>query len=303
MGYRGASVLQHRLTPGERFATDFEVLEVLGNGSMGVVYRALRISSGTEVALKLMHPVLSHDPKSVHRFEREARAGASIDSPHVVRVVDNGWDEPTQQHWLAMQLARGVDLGRLVNERGALSGARAVDLLEQLFAALVAAHRVGVVHRDLKPDNIMVEQTADGALRLAVLDFGIAKSLSSATAISTSPGQGTPLWTAPEQTRLDDVPNPTADVWALGLLSFFVLTGKLYWRYAQGNSSMVQLSMELVRSPIAPPSQRVQEIGVAATLPVGFDAWFARCVHREARERFRDAREARDGFAALISGQ
>src|SRR5690606_13663333 len=133
----------------------------------------------------------------------------------------------------------------------------------------------------------------DAALpQLKVLDFGIAKSLTSATAISTSPGQGTPLWTAPEQTRMDDVPQPTADVWALGLLTFYVITGKLYWLNAHGPTSMVKLSMELVRDPIAPATQRAQQLGLDVRLPVGFDEWFLRCVNREPRARFADANQA-----------
>jgi serine/threonine protein kinase len=156
------------------------------------------------------------------------------------------------------------------------------------------------VHRDLKPDNIVVIEDDDAGVRLKVLDFGIAKSLSSATAISTSPGQGTPLWTAPEQTRMDDVPKPTADVWALGLLTFFVFTGKVYWLHAHGASSMVQLSMELVRNPIAPPSQRIAELEIANNFPSGFDEWFLRCVNRESAQRYPDAGQALDGFMQLV---
>jgi serine/threonine protein kinase len=154
------------------------------------------------------------------------------------------------------------------------------------------------VHRDLKPENIVVKGGNDGPLMLKVLDFGIAKSMSSATAVSTSPGQGTPLWTAPEQTRMDDVPNPTADVWALGLLTFFVLTGKIYWLHANGKSSMVQLSMELVRNPIAPPSQRLVELGLGMRMPSEFDAWFSHCVNRDPQARFVDANAA---YHALMS--
>ncbi len=295
-----ASVSMHRLSNGHVFASHFEVMDFLGSGSMGVVYRARQMSDGAEIALKLMHPALSMDPKSVHRFEREARAGMAISSPHVARVLATGYDEDSNQRWIAMELARGEGLEAFVKRHQPMPLGVAVDVLGQLFSALSAAHDAGVVHRDLKPDNITVLGEDGRQIQLKVLDFGIAKSLSSATAISTSPGQGTPLWTAPEQTRLDDVPNPTADVWALGLLTFFVFTGRMYWLHAQGQSSMVQLSMELVRNPIVPPSQRVAELGVANPFPPRFDEWFSRAVNRDPKQRFGTAGEALDALILLV---
>lgn len=267
---------------------------------MGVVYRARQRSTGRELALKVMHPVLAADAKSVHRFEREARAGMAIDSRNVARVVDTGYDEAHDQRWIALELAEGVDLTHFVEQWAPLPMGLAVDLLGQLFAALAAAHAASVVHRDLKPENIIVQAKDGQAPLLKVLDFGIAKSLSSATAISTSPGQGTPLWTAPEQTRMDDVPRPTADVWALGLLTFYVLTGKMYWLNAHGRASMIKLSMELVRDPIAAPSSRVRELGLNARLPDGFDEWFLRCVNRDPKQRYAEASQALGALMTLV---
>ncbi len=289
----------NRLAVGDTFARNFEVLDVLGTGSMGVVYRALQKSSGDQVALKLMHPVLCNDPKAVHRFEREARAGMSINSRYVARVLGAGHDLDSDQRWLVMELAPGRSLSAFVEAAAPLPAGAVVDVLGQLFAALSAAHAAGVVHRDLKPDNIIVAGDID-APQLKVLDFGIAKSLTSATAISTSPGQGTPLWTAPEQTRMDDVPQPTADVWALGLLTFYVMTGKLYWLNANGVMSMMKLSMELVRDPIAPASVRVRELGLDVALPDGFDEWFFHCVNRDPRQRFADASQALGALMKLL---
>lgn len=287
-----------RLEKGELYAGAYEIVELLGSGSMGVVYRAIARVSGQVVALKLMHPALAVDPKSVHRFQREARAGMMIQDPHIARVLGAGENHETHERWLVMEFAEGQDLGRFVRAHSPLGRGLEHELLTQLFSGMRAAHRASVVHRDLKPENIVVRGGAEGPIGLKVLDFGIAKSLSSATAISTSPGQGTPLWTAPEQTRMDDVPNPTADVWALGLLTFFVLTGKIYWRNANGKSSMVQLSMELVRDPIVAPSVRAAELGVSDHLPPEFDAWFMHCVNRDPAARFMDANPA---YHALMS--
>jgi serine/threonine-protein kinase len=278
----------NRLSAGDVFATDFVINSVIGSGSMGIVYRAARKSVGDEVALKLMHPVLARDPKSVHRFAREARALIAVNSRHVARVLDTGHDELTEQPWLAMEIAQGVQLQQYVAECEPLSPAIAVDLLHQLFAALAAAHSAGVVHRDLKPENIFVHAGETPPL-VRVLDFGIAKSLGSETAFSTTPGQGTPLWTAPEHSRADDVPHPHADIWALGLLTFYILTGKIYWKHVHGQVNMVQLSMELMRSPIAPARQRAIELGVGDRLPDDFDEWFEHCVNRDPNERFDNA--------------
>lgn len=294
-----AQVAVHRLSPGDVFASDYEVQRVIGAGSMGIVYRALHRNTAQDVALKLMHSALAEDPKAVHRFEREARALMSVHSRHVARVIDTGCDEATGMHWMAMDLAEGSTLTEYVAAHDPLPEALAIDLLHQLFAAMASAHSVGVVHRDLKPDNIVV-CTAEVPPLLKVLDFGIAKSLNSATAISTSPGQGTPLWTSPEQSRLDDKPHPRSDVWALGLLTFYVLTGKVYWKHAQGRLNMVQLSMELMRNPIEAASVRATELGVLQRLPPRFDQWFEHCVNRDAGQRFDNASAALQALMILM---
>lgn len=288
--YTQVVVTHSRLRTGELFASEFEVGEVLGTGSMGIAYRARLVSTGEPVALKLMHPDLAMDPKSVHRFDREARAGMSIQCRHVARVLKAGCDVATGRRWIAMELAEGRSLAEFVEQHQPLEGDRATDILHQLFVALSAAHSAGVVHRDLKPDNILV--TDESPPLLKVLDFGIAKSLASETAVNTSPGQGAPLWTAPEQCVADQAPHPSADVWSLGLLTFYVLTGKIYWRNAQGSSNMVQLSIELLREPIARASERAAEMGVSDRLPDGFDDWFSLCVDREKKQRFSHASEA-----------
>src|SRR5690606_8663388 len=127
------------------------------------------------------------------------------------------------------------------------------------------------------------------------------KSLTSATAMSTSPGQGTPLWTAPEQTRMGDVPSPTADIWALGLLTFYVLSGKVYWKNAHGQLSMVRLSMELVRDPIVAPPTRAEGLGLSARFPAGFADWSEHCVNRDPSERFVDATAAMGALMRMIA--
>ncbi len=288
-----------RLNPGDLFASDFRVLSVIGTGSMGVVYHAKQLSSGQDVALKLMHPALAADPKAVHRFQREARSLMTVESHHVARVKATGQDENTHLHWMAMDLVQGISLKEFVETHDPLPSDTVTDVVHQLFAAMAAAHSAGVVHRDLKPDNILVDVTQSPPL-LKVLDFGIAKDLTSNTAFSTSPGQGTPLWTAPEQARLDDVPHPRSDIWALGLLTFYLLTGKVFWKHAQGPMNIMQLSVELMRAPIPAASERARELGVAERLPPNFDGWFAHCVTRDPAQRFDNAGAALRALMILM---
>jgi serine/threonine protein kinase len=285
------------MDPGDVFEDRFEILEQLGSGAMGVVYRATDRETGVDVALKLMHPALSEDEKALRRFEREAQAGMTIKSRHIARVTHSDFE--AERPWIAMEFAKGEPLKAFVEHHWPLSADVQTDLLCQLFSAMRAAHTTGVVHRDLKPDNIIV-MGEPSAPFLKVLDFGIAKSLTTATALQTAPGQGTPLWTAPEQMRVDDVPHPRSDVFALGLLTFFVLTGKVYWKHAQGQSSMVELSMELVRAPIEAPSKRVLDLALDVQLPEGFDEWFLRCVNRDPKERFENAGAALGGLMSLL---
>jgi serine/threonine protein kinase len=125
--------------------------------------------------------------------------------------------------------------------------------------------------------------------------------MDAATFDSTQAGLGTPMWTAPEQGREGWVPSPRADVWALGLLVYYLWTGKPYWKHTGPRSSLVDLSLEIVREELAPASARARDQGVAELLPAGFDAWLSRAVVRDAAQRFADAREAADAFERLTS--
>lgn len=264
---------------------------------MGSVYRAEPLTGGASLALKIVNLAANEDPRALRRFEREAESGTRIDSPHVARTLEAGSSGGLA--WIAMELADGETLTELVQRSGALELGQARAVLEQLFEALSRAHAVGFVHRDLKPDNVRLAHGDDG-WHLKVLDFGIAKDFGVDTFSGTTPGLGTPLWTAPEQGREGYRPVPNADVWALGLVTFFVLTGRLYWRHTGERASMADLAVELLKSELEPASERAAELGVDRALPDGFDAWFARAVVREPSQRFSSAEEAWRGLAPLL---
>jgi serine/threonine protein kinase len=286
------------LSPGFVFAGDYRVLSPLSQGGMGAVYVAEQLSTGKKRALKVMLPELVQDARLRERFEQEARVGGRISSEHIVEVVAAGVDRATGIPWLAMELLDGDNLGKWRAQTAAVSVSDIHAILGELSHAVGAAHAVGIVHRDLKPENVFIAQSKrlGSPFMVKVLDFGIAKLVDEARSTKTA-AVGTPLWMSPEQTEASSDVHPASDVWAIGLIAFWLFTGKTYWR--GGNMESVSLSVlmrEVVLDPLVSASQRAQELGLAHVIPPGFDAWFARAVHRDPRARFPDARSA---FAAL----
>jgi serine/threonine protein kinase len=280
------------------------ILSPLTAGGMGSVYIAEHLKTGRRRALKIMAPHFVSDDKLRGRFEQEAKIGALIDSDHVIEVHDAGVDPATDMPWLAMELLKGEELGDVIKRRGPLPPAEVREIYKQLCHALSAAHAQGIVHRDLKPENIFLAtaRRPDVPFTLKILDFGIAKIVAEARTTVTDM-IGSPQWMAPEQARQDVGIKPATDVWALGLIAFRLLTGKVYWLTPhRPDPSTMKLLQEIGIDPLASASARAAVLGVAYLLPLGFDAWFAGCVHRTMAERFPTAREA---WAALdpILGQ
>ncbi|RLB66193.1 MAG: hypothetical protein DRI90_00055 [Deltaproteobacteria bacterium] len=283
-----------RLTPDTTFAERYRIIERIGQGAMATVYRAEQLSTGTERAVKVMDPESLSDPKGIERFEREARASGSIDSDHVVRVVGAGSDPKTGLLWIAQEYLPGKLLSEFLDEQPHPEPLEIREIIEQLFHAVSAAHRAKIVHRDLKPENIFLAEARRAGIThdVKVLDFGIAKMLRVMDAVATAAGLGTPLWTAPEQGVPGQAIEPSADVWALGLIVFQLITGRIYWRHMRPGSSAVEIAQEIIEGKIEKASDRAAELGSPVALPPAFDAWFARCVVRQPKRRFADATEA-----------
>ncbi len=287
-----------QLVPGMIFARDYRVLRHLSAGGMGAVYVVEQVSTQRQRALKIMLPELVRDPKNRERFTQEATVGARIRSDHLVEVVAAGIDEATETPWMAMELLEGEELAQVLEKR-ALAPGEMLEVYRQLCHGLGAAHRGGLVHRDLKPENIFLAHARrDGApYTVKILDFGIAVVIDeSRTAAMATSTLGSPLWMAPEQAEQGAI-RPATDVWALGLIGFYALTGMYYWRVAHRDFALAVLLKEIFVDPIDPATVRAGLYGRAGMIPPGFDAWFARCVVREPAQRFHDANEA---LAALI---
>ncbi len=192
-----------------------------GSGGMAVIYKAIDQVLGRTVAIKVLRPSLTGDNEFLERFRNEARSIANLAHPNIVTVHDVGNDGPT--HYIVMEFVEGTDLKKIIRTHGSLPVDRALNLAIQICAGIGFAHRAGIVHADIKPQNILV--TSDDTVK--VTDFGIAQALS-----DTIPGQradvvwGSPHYFAPEQAR-GERPTPASDVYAIGIVMFEMLTGRL----------------------------------------------------------------------------
>ncbi len=286
---------------------DFRVLDRIGEGGMSVVYAAEQLSTGRRRALKIMRGRLAEpsegEARDKHRaqLEREAKVGALVESPHVVDVVAAGVDEETP--WIAMELLDGDDLAELVRKHGPRDGEEVRVILTQLFHAVAAAHRAGVVHRDLKPENVFVSRDADGHPWVKVLDFGIAR-LSAEVRSGSTTVVGSPAWMAPEQADSDSPITPATDVWALGLITYWLITGSNFWRAADPERLSIRAIMrEVLLDPIPLASQRAATVDRVDRLPKGFDAWFEASMRRDHLDRIPDAGKQWARLEAVMDGK
>src|SRR5437773_948653 len=196
----------------------YRIESLLGRGGMGVVYRAHDLALDRHVALKLLAPEFAGDVRFRERFLRESRLAASLDHPAIIPIYDAG--EVAGQLYIAMRLVEGTDLKRLLAESGPLEPGRALGLLEQVAEALDEAHERGLVHRDVKPSNVLVDER--GHCYLA--DFGLSRRLAERDDPSRGRTVGTADYVAPEQIRGEEV-GPAADVYSLGCVLYECLTG------------------------------------------------------------------------------
>jgi phosphate transport system substrate-binding protein len=289
------------LAAGTLIGGAYRVVRPVAEGGMGSIYEVEQTATGALRALKVMHGHFALDPAFRARFAREARVTASIPSDHVAMVLDAGQDAATGALFIVMELLDGMTLSQELRRSGPFPWPDAITILGQIAHALGGAHALGIVHRDLKPANVFLCRSRHAALPFTVklLDFGIAKAVAGDSE-ATAAILGTPVWMAPEQTAVSEPIGPPADVWSFGLLAFLVLTGRHY--FASGNAKSVATATalrEVVLEPLVAASTRARELGLADRLPVGFDAWFDRCVDRRPAQRFPDARVAFEALASL----
>ncbi|MFO0759674.1 MAG: bifunctional serine/threonine-protein kinase/formylglycine-generating enzyme family protein [Byssovorax sp.] len=284
------------LGPDVVLAGKLRLLRPLGQGGMGVVWAARHLTLGTEVAVKLIRPErVTTGSALVPRFEREARATARIAHPHVVKVMDFGTvpDGASTVPFLVMELLQGFTLAELIERGGRLSFATARSLVEQLGSALEAAHEAGVVHRDIKPQNVFIIQGSKGVpLLVKVLDFGVAKMADdegpSTVLTQTGVVIGSAPYMSPEQLEGRRDVDLRSDLWSFAVIVYEALTG----RQPFGGSSFVTVGAAVLRGQYRPASE------LRPNLPPSIDDWFAKALCLDPEGRFASARAMIDAFPA-----
>jgi serine/threonine protein kinase len=271
----------------------YRVIQLLGKGGMGEVYLAEHIAIGRKVAIKTLNSANLHDkPELAGRFLREARTSSMVRHPNIVDITDFG-HTPPEPPFFVMEYLEGEDLKAMLRRESTLPWERARDIVLQICAALATAHKQGVVHRDMKPDNVFLIRQGNQAEHVKVLDFGIAKITSSDTvqeATQTGVLLGTPEYMSPEQAQ--DFPlDARSDIYATGVILYRMLTGRVPF---QSKSFMTVLARHIQEKPLAP-----REANPARGITEAQEAVILRCLEKRPEDRYQSAEELAEALRAV----
>src|SRR5918994_979701 len=277
-----------RMSEARRTVLDkrYDVIRPLGSGGMGEVYLARDRVLGRDVALKVLRKQYAGDDEFAERFKREAMSAASLSHPNIIQVYDRGETEEGASY-IAMEYVPGGTLKERISREGPLEAADAAGLGAQVAEALGAAHDTGMVHRDIKPQNVLL--TARGGAKVA--DFGIARAGSSATISRTGSVMGTAGYMSPEQ-ALGKPATPKSDLYSLGVVLYEALTGEL--PYTADNP--IAVSMKHVNEPLRPP------IELNPRIPRGMNALVTKLLAKDPEDRYADADELADDLWRVNRG-
>ncbi len=275
--------MEVRFVEGAVVADRFRLVRRLGTGGMGEVWLARHTALDVLCAVKFIYPEAASSPELRARFELEAKVAAQLRSAHVVQILDTGLFDDAP--YIAMEYLEGEDLGQRLKRVKVLDARQTAEIIEQVSRALGRAHAAGLIHRDLKPANIFLSMEDDREVA-KVLDFGVVKRTggagegASGSATETGMLLGTPHYMSPEQAEGKKSIDHRSDLWALGVVAFRCLTGKLPFQSA----ALPDLLGMIVRDPLPVPSR-------VGPVPPGFDAWWARAASRNPNQRFQSAKE------------
>jgi len=277
------------LSPGAKIDDRYEIIDALGSGGMGQVYRARRLHLGDEVAIKVMQATPDAAPESRDRFLRESRACAQLRHPNIVGLLDFGFDSANQPY-MVMELLSGPSLREEIDLESPMSPARVVATLDAVASALQLAHDRGITHRDLKPANIVAHRYESGERVYKVIDFGLVamKATSDETRL-TDPALflGTLAYAAPEQMRGEDV-TTAVDVYALGVIAYEMLTGG---RPYDGTTQATLITQALTKAPTSVAARR-------SGLPEAIDQTVMRALARDVKDRWPSIAEFMEALKA-----
>lgn len=274
------------LGPGVRINDRLVVDDIIGEGAMGIVYGATDVALRRKVAVKIVAPDYARDPEQLARFEREARAAANLTSEHVTRIFESGrLGDGTP--FIVMERLEGRSLERIVLDEGPQAPERVIAWLKDALAGIAEAHDNGLVHRDLKPGNLFLAKRGATSI-VKVLDFGLVRELASPSITATGQSLGSPAYMAPEQVRGEKHVDARADVWAVGVTAYELLTGEL----AFGGASVPAVLTRILEREPAPLRTLRPDV------PPALEAWIARCLAKKPADRFPNGRALLDALTA-----
>jgi serine/threonine protein kinase len=273
------------LVRGTTFAGRYEIIEELGRGGMGKVYKAYDSKIRENVALKLLRPEIGSDEETIERFRNEIKLARRISQRHVCRMFDLG--EEGMAVFITMEFVPGENLKSFIRRSGNLTEAKAVGLARQICEGLAEAHRLGVIHRDLKPQNVMIDK--EGNAR--IMDFGIASSVSTRGLTGTGSIIGTPEYMSPEQAEGRNV-DARSDIYSAGVILFEMVTGRVPFEGETPLSVAIKHKSEPPRDPRALNSQ------ISPTL----SRLILKCLEKSRSSRYQTADDLRDELEALEKG-
>jgi serine/threonine-protein kinase len=264
----------------------------LGFGGMSTVHRALDMRLERQVAVKLLAEHLAEDPTFVSRFQREAQAAARLVHPNIVQVFDSGQDERTGQYFIVMEYIEGSSCAEILRDDGWVEVDEAIEIVEQACEGLHYAHRNGVVHRDVKPGNLL--RAREGEVKLA--DFGIAKATEQSSITQVGSVLGTAAYLAPEQARGEEA-GPSADLYALGVVTYQMISGRLPYEA----TSLTELALKQQKEEPATLDTLVAAVGGELADAVAI------ALALDPRDRYQTAREMgralQDGLRGIGPGE
>lgn len=288
-----------------KIPSQYQITERVGHGGMGVIYRAKHRYTGGQVAVKLLHTELTHDPEALKRFAFEARAAASLEHPNIIKIHDFGLNED-QVPYIIMDWIDGIGLSKKIRRDGPMNVGETISVILQVANALAHAHDHKVIHRDLKPENLMLTRDHEGKTSVRVVDFGIAKALAGGDSLSEEHAEqnitvqnltqtgaiiGSPFYMSPEQ-GLGSPTDARSDIYSLGCVMYFALLAHAPFE----GKNFVETIFRHVNDPV-PPLQDEYHV-----FPKELQAIVMKSLAKDPGERYQTMKEFADDLHRFSAG-